>query len=774
MKKTILTILLTVCLSVVTVTGAGAQETITVDNSETVSTTTVQEETTTTSPTTTEEDTTTTQEEPSTTSAADESTTDSQEEPDTSAPDISEEDTTVPKEEPTTPQPDTPDEEPDEPETVMPEGVVHLNGKTIMIIGNSMIYYGNCVISGDAGKEDCGYFYQLIASNGEKAKVIDHTYPGLRLDEIYDNYLKKLNPSAFKNIDYVVMSEAAQKNKDLLGTCRRIMALFPEGTQFRFMCHPIMYDRGMKSLITGVETLRKNGIEVVDWGKMVYDIYTGAITVPGATLTFDRASFIKDNVGYFNGTASVSSGAAGDNKHPNPLSGYVAAQMLYSSITNRSAVFADYSYCDNSSIHKLFNISAFAASHYTGTVKTNFTQIFRSPKNMLGLQQLIDIYLEKEGKHPLSIDNAVNPGCTSAGLTEGYHCAVCGLIVKEQSIIPSKGGHRLSYQSAVEATCTKAGKTSGMNCSECGKVFLSQKNVPAVGHVEVADITAATKSKNGKKIVSCSVCKTEISRKKLYKIKSIALSSDVCDYNGKSRKPNVIVKDSKGNILKKDTDYTLTYSAGRKEMGTYSVKVKFRKCYSGEETLTFRVLPGATEKVKTKTYSDSAKITWKSVKGATGYRLYLYNPSKKKYEKLIDTKKTSYTVKNLKSNEIRKIKIKAYSVSSGKKYYASKTKLAYAVTTPSAVSLRSVWSSGASAVSLAWNATPYAEGYEIVYSTDKGFKSSKKVKVSEGNSKVIKKLKSGKTYYFKVRAYKVGDNNKFYGPYSEVKSVKVR
>lgn len=40
--------------------------------------------------------------------------------------------------------------------------------------------------------------------------------------------------------------------------------------------------------------------------------------------------------------------------------------------------------------------------------------------------------------------------------------------------------------------------------------------------------------------------------------------------------------------------------------------------------------------------------------------------------------------------------------------------------------------------------------------------------------KVIKKLKSGKKYYVKVRAYKKSGNKKIYGAYSKVKTVKVK
>lgn len=70
-------------------------------------------------------------------------------------------------------------------------------------------------------------------------------------------------------------------------------------------------------------------------------------------------------------------------------------------------------------------------------------------------------------------------------------------------------------------------------------------------------------------------------------------------------------------------------------------------------------------------------------------------------------------------------------------------------------------------------------GYQIKYSTDKKMTSSKKVKVSStASSKTIKSLKSKKTYYVKVRTYKIvnvnGVNKTYYGKWSKAKTVKTK
>ncbi len=65
-------------------------------------------------------------------------------------------------------------------------------------------------------------------------------------------------------------------------------------------------------------------------------------------------------------------------------------------------------------------------------------------------------------------------------------------------------------------------------------------------------------------------------------------------------------------------------------------------------------------------------------------------------------------------------------------------------------------------------------GYQVVYATNKSFR-GQKYYTNNGASKVkrnITKLKSGKRYYVKVRAYKQVKGVKYYGPYSKVRSLK--
>lgn len=71
---------------------------------------------------------------------------------------------------------------------------------------------------------------------------------------------------------------------------------------------------------------------------------------------------------------------------------------------------------------------------------------------------------------------------------------------------------------------------------------------------------------------------------------------------------------------------------------------------------------------------------------------------------------------------------------------------------------------------------PHAKGYEIQYSAKKsrGFKNIKTTTSAKPLVLQSKKLKKGKTYYLRARAYKVVKGKKFYGKYTPVKKVKIR
>ncbi len=68
------------------------------------------------------------------------------------------------------------------------------------------------------------------------------------------------------------------------------------------------------------------------------------------------------------------------------------------------------------------------------------------------------------------------------------------------------------------------------------------------------------------------------------------------------------------------------------------------------------------------------------------------------------------------------------------------------------------------------------DGYQIQYSTSRSFKNYKNTTVSGKNtlSKTINGLKKGKTYYVKIRAYRINGKKRLYGSFSSVKSIHIK
>ena len=95
---------------------------------------------------------------------------------------------------------------------------------------------------------------------------------------------------------------------------------------------------------------------------------------------------------------------------------------------------------------------------------------------------------------------------------------------------------------------------------------------------------------------------------------------------------------------------------------------------------------------------------------------------------------------------------------------------------PSTVKVEKV-TKGTKSFKVTWKKKTGVSGYQVQYATDKKFKKNKKtVTIAKKNatSKTIKKLKSNKTYYVRVRTYNIVNGKKVYSSWSKVKAVKTK
>lgn len=100
-------------------------------------------------------------------------------------------------------------------------------------------------------------------------------------------------------------------------------------------------------------------------------------------------------------------------------------------------------------------------------------------------------------------------------------------------------------------------------------------------------------------------------------------------------------------------------------------------------------------------------------------------------------------------------------------------------TRPAPVKLRTptikVKSSAKKKAQIIWNLKGNGVKYQVYYSTkkNKGYKKAATINSSKGKA-TVKKLKSKKKYYFKVRCSKTVKGHTYYSAYSKIKSIKIK
>ena len=100
----------------------------------------------------------------------------------------------------------------------------------------------------------------------------------------------------------------------------------------------------------------------------------------------------------------------------------------------------------------------------------------------------------------------------------------------------------------------------------------------------------------------------------------------------------------------------------------------------------------------------------------------------------------------------------------------------YSVKTPAKVNGIKVKNASGKKLNVRWKKVSGASGYELQYATKSNFKSGvlKKGISSKKTSATYTKLKKGKTYYVRMRAYVKVSGKKVYGSWSSKKSIKIK
>lgn len=228
-----------------------------------------------------------------------------------------------------------------------------------------------------------------------------------------------------------------------------------------------------------------------------------------------------------------------------------------------------------------------------------------------------------------------------------------------------------------------------------------------------------------------------------------------------------------GQPLVQDVDYKVTYSKNNAP-GRATVKITGIGNFNASVSKTFIILPQKVNSVSiAKNSATTATVSWGKVDKVSGYEILKYDVNKNSFVHAVyaSADSTSYQFTKLQNSALHSYIVKAYKTIDGDKYFGEQSDAVSVFIKPAKAQLTSVTLKN-STLNVEWKKLD-CTGYEIIYTTDRKFKKglkTAKIKNSNTTKKAIKKLKKGKKYYVKVRAYAVNNGEKLYGSKSTMLS----
>ena len=185
----------------------------------------------------------------------------------------------------------------------------------------------------------------------------------------------------------------------------------------------------------------------------------------------------------------------------------------------------------------------------------------------------------------------------------------------------------------------------------------------------------------------------------------------------------------------------------------------------------YTLLPGPDATVQSAGY-NSVKVAWPSVSGASGYKVYRYNGMTKAYDLVGTVTTTSYTNTGLTCGQTYSYLVKAFKTDGSATVIGEAGKTANAKPIPAATTSFTAKSNGYNSIRLSWSNVPGATGY-YVYRYNTTTKAYAYIGSATGTTYIntSSALVSGRTYLYKVRAYKLVGTTKVGGAYSVTKSA---
>lgn len=245
-------------------------------------------------------------------------------------------------------------------------------------------------------------------------------------------------------------------------------------------------------------------------------------------------------------------------------------------------------------------------------------------------------------------------------------------------------------------------------------------------------------------------------------------------YTGKEIEQSPIVRFS-GKILLEGVDYTLSYISNV-DTGRAVLKVSGKGNFEGRELKFFYIHPKKVEGITVKKATPtSITLNWKKTPSGTGYAVVCATSKNGKYKTvaMIDSRSTtSFTHKKLSKNKTYYYKVIAYKTVDAVEKTSVASEIIAAKTATATPKITYYKNSSKKAAKIKWGKVSGASGYQVYMKVSGG--KYKRVYSGKKLYYTAKKLKKGKTYYFKVRTYKTSHKIKAYSSYSSEKKVKIK
>lgn len=220
--------------------------------------------------------------------------------------------------------------------------------------------------------------------------------------------------------------------------------------------------------------------------------------------------------------------------------------------------------------------------------------------------------------------------------------------------------------------------------------------------------------------------------------------------------------------------------------GTYYVKINGIQSWYDSNVpvdkrynLHVKAVSGDVTSVKaSSTSTTSIKLSWSADRSASGYQIYRSTSSKGRYKLIGTVKKGStrtFTDKKLTCGKNYYYKIKSYVKSNGKTTYGAYSKVIKKQAAPATVTLKSVSSKKKGTEKLTWKRVSGVSGYVVYRSNSKNGKYKAVATIKNGRTtSYTDKVKGGRNYYYKVKAYKTVGKKKILSESSNMKYARAK